>query len=422
MKVFRSVLIIADDFTGANDTAAQFSKLGFRTISTLNPNLIDEYLRNYSVVAIDTESRTDEASEAYRKLYKVGLRIKQYDDILLYKKIDSTLRGNVTEEIRGLFDSVQPDLVIFAPAYPKQGRTTIRGVHLVNGVPVDQTFFGRDPRTPVKSSYIPSFFSNVFGKSYTHVFLEDLRSGEFRNRLNTYKVISFDVENEKDLMTIVESLTEFDGKVLWVGSAGLSETLAYNVIIGSLAGKPTLIVVGSLNDVTRRQLARFIGKFSCKLIKLSIKSLLTNFEEEYSRTMSQVAEALKIGIDVVVTTSYDSTQVDEGKAVASEMGLSSSELGARIADGLGKMASGIVRKFGTEVFSGIFVTGGDTALSLIKNMNIDSLEVVGEVEPGVPLLRSGDLYIVTKAGGFGKDSTIIRIVARLKGESRRVAS
>ncbi|MEM3974862.1 MAG: hypothetical protein QW320_10885 [Ignisphaera sp.] len=50
------------------------------------------------------------------------------------------------------------------------------------------------------------------------------------------------------------------------------------------------------------------------------------------------------------------------------------------------------------------------------------LEVVGEVEPGVPLLRSGDLYIVTKAGGFGKDSTIIRIVARLKGESRRVAS
>ncbi|MEM4486828.1 MAG: four-carbon acid sugar kinase family protein [Zestosphaera sp.] len=422
MKVFRSVLIIADDFTGANDTAAQFSKLGLRTISTLNPNLIAEYLREYSVVAINTESRSDEASEAYRKLYEVGLRIKHYDDILLYKKIDSTLRGNVTEEIRGLFDSVQPDLVIFAPAYPKQGRTTIRGVHLVNGIPVDQTFFGRDPRTPVKSSYIPSFFSNAFEKLYTHVFLEDLRSGEFRSRLNAYKVISFDVENENDLKTIVESLTEFNGRVLWVGSAGLSETLAYNVIVGSPAGKPTLLVVGSLNDVTRRQLASFIEKFSCKLVKLSIKSLLANFEEEHSRTMSQVAEALKMGIDVVVTTSYDSTQVNEGKAAASEMGLPSSELGARIAEGLGRIASGIVREFGTKAFSGVFVTGGDTAMSLMKNMNVDSLEIVGEVEPGVPLLRSGDLYIVTKAGGFGKDSTIIRIVARVKGESRHVTS
>ncbi|MEM2004717.1 MAG: four-carbon acid sugar kinase family protein [Zestosphaera sp.] len=422
MKVFRSVLIIADDFTGANDTAAQFSKLGLRTISTLNPNLIAEYLREYSVVAINTESRSDEASEAYRKLYEVGLRIKHYDDILLYKKIDSTLRGNVTEEIRGLFDSVQPDLVIFAPAYPKQGRTTIRGVHLVNGIPVDQTFFGRDPRTPVKSSYIPSFFSNAFEKLYTHVFLEDLRSGEFRSRLNAYKVISFDVENENDLKTIVESLTEFNGRVLWVGSAGLSETLAYNVIVGSPAGKPTLLVVGSLNDVTRRQLASFIEKFSCKLVKLSIKSLLANFEEEHSRTMSQVAEALKMGIDVVVTTSYDSTQVNEGKAAASEMGLPSSELGARIAEGLGRIASGIMREFGTKAFSGVFVTGGDTAMSLMKNMNVDSLEIVGEVEPGVPLLRSGDLYIVTKAGGFGKDSTIIRIVARVKGESRHVTS
>ncbi|MEM0014660.1 MAG: four-carbon acid sugar kinase family protein [Zestosphaera sp.] len=422
MKVFRSVLIIADDFTGANDTAAQFSKLGFRTISTLNPNLIAKYLRECSVVAINTESRSDEASEAYRKLYEVGLRIKHYDDILLYKKIDSTLRGNVTEEIRGLFDSVQPDLVIFAPAYPKQGRTTIRGVHLVNGIPVDQTFFGRDPRTPVKSSYIPSFFSNAFEKLYTHVFLEDLRSGEFRSRLYAYKVISFDVENENDLKSIVESLMEFNGRVLWVGSAGLSETLAYNVIVGSPAGKPTLLVVGSLNDVTRRQLASFIGKFSCKLVKLSIKSLLANFEEEHSRTMSQVAEALKMGIDVVVTTSYDSTQVNEGKAAASEMGLSSSELGARIAEGLGRIASGIVREFGTKAFSGVFVTGGDTAMSLMKNMNVDSLEIVGEVEPGVPLLRSGDLYIVTKAGGFGKDSTIIRIVARVKGESRHVTS
>lgn len=47
-------------------------------------------------------------------------------------------------------------------------------------------------------------------------------------------------------------------------------------------------------------------------------------------------------------------------------------------------------------------------------MHAAHLEVVGEIEPGIPLLRYGKLFIVAKAGGFGMEQTLIRIIAQLK--------
>jgi uncharacterized protein YgbK (DUF1537 family) len=417
IKIYKSILIIADDFTGANDTAAQFSKLGYRTISILKLDLLNEYLNKYDVVAIDTESRSDNASEAYRKLYEIGLSFKDFNNVLFYKKVDSTLRGNITEEIKGLFDAMHPDLIVFAPAFPKQGRTTLKGIHYVKGVPVDQTYFGKDLRTPVKSSYLPSYFNHVFRDSYKHVLIDELRSEDFVKWINKYKVFSFDVENENDLKVIVESLIDTNKKILWVGSAGLSEILAYNAIVGNTIGKPVLLVIGSLNDVTRKQLLNFISNFNNELIKINIESLFINFNNEFENIKKRVIEGLTRGTDVIITTSYDTDQVNQGIILASKIGISTSEFGAKLAEMIGKITFNIINNIGTKSFSGIFATGGDIAMALVKNMNIDALDVIGEIEPGVPLLRYKDFFFVTKAGGFGKDSTIVRIVARIKGAS-----
>ena len=56
--------------------------------------------------------------------------------------------------------------------------------------------------------------------------------------------------------------------------------------------------------------------------------------------------------------------------------------------------------------SGIMVTGGTTALMLLEGLSGDGIEVLQEIEPGVPLGRivGGTLdgmSILTKAGGFG---------------------
>ncbi|MEM0500900.1 MAG: four-carbon acid sugar kinase family protein [Ignisphaera sp.] len=417
LKIFKSVVIIADDLTGANDTAVQFSKLGYRVATVLHMEDLDEFLERYDVIAISTDSRADTPSDAYRKLYSAGLKIRQYSDILIYKKIDSTLRGNIVEEIKGLYDSIGFDLVVFAPAYPKQGRTTINAIQLVNGVPVDRTVYARDPRAPAKSSYIPSYFTDIFKDLYVHISLEAVRSRRFRENVRTCKAISFDAEDEDDLKAVVDTLLDFDGKILWVGSAGLAEALASTIVVGSLEGKPAILVIGSLNEVSRRQLVYYMGKASCELIKVDVSRLLLDFNSELSSIKSRVLDAIDKSMDIVITTAFDRSRTDEKENV-NILELPLSEVGARIAEGIGKVVTEVVKELGTDAISGLYITGGDTTASVMHSMNVTHLEVVGEIEPGVPLLRYGKLFIVAKAGGFGMEQTLIRIIARLKKVSK----
>ncbi|MCJ7632666.1 hypothetical protein MUP77_09785 [Candidatus Bathyarchaeota archaeon] len=419
VKIFESVLIIADDFTGANDTAAKFASLGFSTATTLNRSEAIRLLRKYDVVALDSESRVMTPAKAYRVMSLLGRMIRNsVESVLIYKKIDSTLRGNVVSEIKGLYDAIEPDLIVFAPAFPKQGRTTMNGIQLVEGLPVERTYFGEDIRTPVKTSNLSSYFSSVFDNVYRHVFLEELRTGKIRE-LDNIKLLSFDAENDDDLRIIVRTLmgVSNSGKIImWVGSAGLSEHLAYTALIGRRKGKPILLAVGSVNDLTRSQVRIFVNESGAKTIRIRINDLITDYKSEYGRVLKEVTKALRSSSDVVITTSYCPSQISEGKVIASTLHLSMLEFGSLLVNKLGELISGIIRDCGVAKFGGLFVTGGDVATSVVKHLGINVLNVEGEIEPGIPILRCKNMKLVTKAGGFGNMDTLIRMSARLKKE------
>ena len=421
MNKIKPILVVADDFTGANDTVAQFAKLGLSCVTTLEIERVPELIAKYDVVAVDTESRAVDSKKAYDILYSLGVMIKELianEEIIIYKKVDSTLRGNITSEIKALYDSVLPDLVIFAPAYPKQDRTTINGIHLVNGVPVDQTYFGRDPRAPVKSSYVPSYFEGFSESIYQHVTLDSLRKRELSKIIleNNRRVLSFDIENDDDFTLIFDSILKLPHRrIIWVGSAGLAEHLAYVLPTISKIKKPILIAVGSVNDVSRRQISTFINSHpDVSLILINITNLIENFTVEYNRIHEHVSSALDENKDIILTTSYTPTQLEEGKLMATKLGLSMRDFGNVLADKFGELISSVIKDFGRESFGGILLTGGDIAMATIRHLGINCVEIKGEVEPGLPVLTSGDLYIVTKAGGFGKEGTLIRAVNVLK--------
>lgn len=420
VKIFDSVLIIADDLTGANDTIAQFAKLGFSTITTLDIDAVPMLMEKYDAVAVDTESRAVDVHKAQDALLSLGNKIrKNLGNTLVYKKIDSTIRGNIIPEIKGLYDALEPDLVVFAPAFPKQGRIIKNGILLVKGVPVDQTYFGKDIRTPVKSSSIPNYFDTSFKGVYRHLSLKELRGRRIREYIDGCRVISFDVENDEDLKIIVQDVNRSDKKnIIWVGSAGLAESIAYNVIIGCRNGKPVLMVVGSVNDLARDQVKTFTEELSSKLVLVKIDALVNDFEGECSRVKKEVSDALASSSDIVITISYSRNQIAEGRAAAKKLGVKVSEFGLTLAEKFGKLISSIITSFGWSKFSGLFVTGGDVAVSVIRNLNINTLELKGEIEPGLPILDYKGIHIATKAGGFGNTETLIKIAARLKMERR----
>ena len=420
MKIFNSVLIIADDFTGANDTIAQFAKLGFSTITTLDTDAVTMLMKKYDVVAVDTESRAMDAHRAQDLLLSLGNRIrKDLSHTLIYKKIDSTIRGNIVPEIRGLYDALEPDLVVFAPAFPKQERIIKNGILMVKGVPVGQTYFGKDIRTPVKSSNIPDYFDTQFKGVYQHLSLKELRSREIRECMVGCRLISFDVENDEDLKTIVQEVNGSDKRnIIWVGSAGLAESIAYNVTIGCSKGKPVLMAVGSVNDLAKDQIKTFTEEFPSKLVLVKIDALVNDFEGEGRRVKKEVTDALLTSSDIVITISYSRDQIAEGRAMAKKLDVKMSEFGLILAEKFGKLISSIITSYGWNQFCGLFVTGGDVAVSVIRSLNINTLELKGEIEPGLPILNYKGTCIVTKAGGFGNRETLIKIAARLKLERR----
>jgi hypothetical protein len=64
-NIFERVLIIADDFTGANDTAVKFANLGFSAVTTLDLFDVPRLFEEFDIVAVDTESRALKANRAY---------------------------------------------------------------------------------------------------------------------------------------------------------------------------------------------------------------------------------------------------------------------------------------------------------------------------------------------------------------------
>jgi uncharacterized protein YgbK (DUF1537 family) len=421
---YKKVFIIADDLTGTNDTVVQFCKVGYRgvVLADLGVNL-SGIVGAYDVLGINTNSRALPSGEAYRRVREViewltsSLISLGYslDDVLIYKKVDSTLRGNIIDEVRAIYDVLRPEVIVFTPAYPKQGRKTIRGIHLVNGVPVDKTYFGKDLRTPVKSSYIPDYFLE-FSSMYKHIYIDELR-GLDRVDICGYKVISSDIEVGEDFLKLI-SLIEGCGwrRVLWVGSAGLAEYLTYNVVISSSYRGPILMCIGSLNDVTRKQLSRLVSVSGNILIPLNIKRLIKDFSMEYSEVLNKVLESFNFKpVSIVVTSSFYDYQVSQGEELMSELGISRDTLCELVSDLFGRLCASIVSDVGVGRFAGIFLCGGDITMSTIKYLGFKVLEVLYEVEAGLPLLKVSDsnIKLVTKAGGFGDEWTLLRVIHRL---------
>lgn len=137
----RRVLILADDLTGALEAGARFQ--GAVVVTGRDAP------RSDGVAVFDTETRhlpEAEAAEVVRDL------IARHPAGVIYKKTDSTLRGNIGAELAALPAGV----VHYVPAYPGLGRVVRDGVLLVRGVPVHETAFARDPCEPVRDSRVRS--------------------------------------------------------------------------------------------------------------------------------------------------------------------------------------------------------------------------------------------------------------------------
>jgi D-threonate/D-erythronate kinase len=229
--------ILADDLTSAADGAGPFVVRGLR--AGIGRNILP--MSESNVIAVDTGSRSLSVTAAAAKVGELTRQLASCR--ILYKTVDSTLRGHVTAELEAAFAQSERSLVVFAPAFPAAGRTTVKGVQFVNGVPVSKTVYGRDPVHPARTSV-----------------LAELMPASIRN------IITFDATTQEDLDRQVAALSNAED-VLWVGSPGMAEALARRVApenrrvrpVPAMGAVEILVVVGTANPLSHHQVTRLQG-------------------------------------------------------------------------------------------------------------------------------------------------------------------
>ncbi|MDE3197443.1 MAG: hypothetical protein KGN84_13925 [Acidobacteriota bacterium] len=218
-------LAIADDLTGALEAGARFGRAVVSTAREI-PGIPE-----CGVLAIDTETRHVTPEEARAVLRELILRAIRHGPAMIYKKTDSTLRGNIAAEFQGMLDALPEQRIVYVAAYPELGRTVRNGRLFVNGAPVEETAFNRDPLNPV-------------------------RSGSIAELVGRLPVTIPDAETEEEVRQAAREILAGHPPPIAAGPAGLAGWLRKSVTTGCAAVRieRCLVVNGSLHPASAAQI------------------------------------------------------------------------------------------------------------------------------------------------------------------------
>lgn len=418
-----SVCIVADDLTGTMDTSQGFAARDYGTSVVAVPPAESGGLDgrpDSPILGVNTDTRYDDAATAARAVAEV-VRTVPADTV--YKKVDSTLRGNVGAETDAALTASGADLALVAPAFPAAGRTTRDGVHYVEDTPLDETEYADDEKGPSSPKLVDVFQSE--DRAVEQVSIDVVESGREQvaaaltaavERHHRPPVVICDAQTAEDLSTIAAAGADHDA--LYVGSGGLAEHVAVEGAPGETslpsAARPSgspLAVVGSVSATTLAQLEQVPAE---SVVELDPVDLLT--EPASEAAASRAADRLADGRPAVLTAATDRETVERTVGEGEARDLGPDEIRERIASGLAATAAAVVE---SQPPSGLFYTGGDVAVAGLRALDATTVTLTGDaVSAGIPLGRLADgvasgTPLVTKAGGFGSEGTIVNCLDRL---------
>jgi uncharacterized protein YgbK (DUF1537 family) len=362
--------LVADDLTGATDSAVGFAEHGWRVELILRPDdppsTVSPTDPTPTVLAISTGVRAQSDADAARAtLTAVDMLIRSGAQ-RLYLKIDSTVRGSIPGQLAGALQAwrqVHPDATaVVCPAFPAQRRTVVGGSVLVDGIPVAQTAAGTDPVTPRTVSHLAAIIT-----SSTHGTLD---------QLGTEAVLIVDALTDADLDALAREASTADPSLIMVGSGGLAAALGRQWPVlatrpASVPGAPALTVlvaVSSLHPVAIDQvdhLRRHLGDNQLQIL-----------------------------------TSTSATNVSAAGAAA-------------------QLADQVAAELAASSYEALVLVGGDGAAAVLRRIAASRVVVDSMISVGCPsgIIAGGQadgLRLVTKSGGFGRRETLTAIVRGLR--------
>ncbi|MFC2091434.1 four-carbon acid sugar kinase family protein [Elusimicrobiota bacterium] len=350
--------VLADDLTGGGDIGVQFADKGLKVLLAVDVDAVKDVPKDSEVWIINTQSRSDPAKIAAKKVKKAVELLKEWNAGYYYKKIDSTLRGQVGAELESFIEGLEVNMIPFCAAFPAMGRVTIDSIHYVNGVIVSKSPYGKDIKSPVTESNIEKLLAAQMG--------------------HPEKVKIKDAVSDDDLVKLSEECTGnvFAGAAAWAGKL-TEKWVSSNRMVPSMmmSPGPVLVISGSLNPVS----------------------------------LAQIDYWEKQGMDSININSPDPDPDFEGDLIVKNV------LSEDTSDGK-KFNRLACQMWLTKKWDRVILNGGDTAYEFMIGLNMYKVNILQSLMPGVAVTQCKTDYIVMKPGGYGDDKSIVELARLISGK------
>jgi uncharacterized protein YgbK (DUF1537 family) len=389
------LVVLADDVTGAADTAARLFAAGLPASIVLEGRLPD------SVAALTSDSRHLEPGPAAERVRATLRAADAPPGAVWYKKIDSTLRGNIAAELDALLDALRLPYAVVCAAFPGQGRGTLGGrlvaPDLRGAAPSLPELLGASPR-PVALVHLDEVRA---GWEPLAIRLTALVAGGAR-------LLALDALSDADLETVERATSVALPDALRCGSAGLAGALARRLAGAQTTGAeprsapradgPALLVIGSGSPAARRQLDALLASGEIRALTIEARGS--------SRPGPAWDDLASSGCDLAL-------HLPPPDGTAALDGPEARLLAERLADAGAALAERMDPAL-------VVLAGGDTAGAMLRRLGVRRLDVRAELLPGMPLAEAVDgagrgRLFALKAGAHGGDEALLELLRLARG-------
>lgn len=373
------IVVIADDLTGAAELAGIGLRYGLNVEVVLETSLRSKA----DLLIIATDTRSLKRKEALTKTRQLTRRIAKLKPDLVFKKIDSVLRGHVGEEIKIHLEELNLKRALVVPTNPALGRVIIDGHYYINGIPLHFTGFGTDPEFPLTTSSV----SDILKTDGIEVLVK--RNGPIMSYTG---IIVGEVKTEADLRAWVNHK---DNNTFLAGAAGF-----FTALLESLGLAPL--------DVPQQNV-----EFAHPVLIVSG----TAFGDRcnYLKQLKQDGEPVSYMPDEILAHPANGESYhhwfEEIRAFLIEYGRAAIAIDPELTAGKhidaidlrGKTSLIAEKVFDNINIAELVIEGGSTAAEVLKVLSLTKMHPIAELAPGVIKMQADShpgLSITLKPGSY----------------------
>ncbi len=425
--------VVADDITGSNDIGIMFAKNNYKTYIYSYNNSKEDFNINKEipdVTILDTDSRFDSKKNAYNKVYKATLELKNNGVNRFFNKTCSVFRGNIGIEFDAMLDALKEEFAIVVLGFPKNGRQTIDNIHYVHGKKLEKSEFRNDPMHPMTESNLIKILQSQTDRKVAALNRKIVKQGSSILREQIKKMetrcnyLIIDVVDQDDLLTIAKAVQDYK---VFCGSSALAEELPkvwgfkdrdkaksglpYNKELGIICA------AGSLMPQTTSQI-EYLKKKGYPVIEIDSLKLLDLAERKVliDQLVTDITTLIKAGKDVLFHSSNQGDKVKKTKEIGIGKGLTKKEIARLVSGTIAEITYQVVEDTGQNR---LLIAGGDTSAVVSNRLGIKGLKVWKEIKPGLPScisLTKSPIMLVLKSGSFGEENFFELAINHLRSE------